>query len=976
MIKRILLPALAFSSLLIAAPDSGARSGPSWESLGTSEDFLTAAKPSRTAPAMAAAAAADIPDGGAFSYAAWKGPALPMRQFNGRYTALVLRQADLDAVGIARVRKIIDEQDIVYEAYRTLVGVEPAGAGLLQVAIIDSTCGAGCGWIGSKGIELNRDVLYLPDYLFFVIHEMGHNYDNYSGILYSGPDIQHSWTMFFDNYVKLYLGLSFEGMNAPDFFRWRMRKVFEPYETFAGASWSRCISAGDCDPDGIVDQTGVAMGGQGGLVMRIVELYGSAAITPWLANVRTLLSQRASPPVSDLDKEEFFAESLAMTLKADLSCFFDQLNWPVGSALRGRLARYGAASAFCADADFDGYTRLRHDCNDASAAIRPGAVETLNGTDDDCDGVKDDPLVKETAEYPHDPLNALTVPYPVRVTGNVPTTSDQDIDCLRFDLPAPDAVRITLISKGIFDGYLQLRNPVTGAEFHAEHVYPGDLTTAQVDLPAGRTIACLYAYGVPGAYELDIAKGYAYPMAGDLAPVTFTPAPAAASSANRFLFPVPAVPAALAGRTGLTTHFWISGFGEAGSIASNSASPFQWTAPAGSNPMAATYRVDFAAGGIPVHPWSQYQSLPGPVGWTSQDIGNTALPGSLSRFGEQDLSVQASGADIWGTSDGFRFTYLPLNGNGEVTAKLLTLANTNSAAKAGVMIRESLLSGSRNAFMGLMAGGQADFQTRAATGGATVNVKRAAAAPLWVKLSRNADVITASTSADGSLWTVLGAPVSLPMAANVFAGIAVTSHNNALSTTAGFANATVVPSTRLPSPWVSRNVGSVGPAGDASITNGVLTVNASGADIWGAADAFRFVYFPVNGNAQLIAKVTSLQNTNAWAKAGVMIRESLSAGSSNAFMAVTPASGATFQSRIGSGAVSASITTAATVPKWVRITRVGSSFTGYVSDNGTTWTQVGSKTIPMAVSVYIGVALTSHNNAVVSKLTVQDLNPN
>ena len=985
MIKSILIPALAIATALYAdtAPGNPPASR-SWESLSSETpngqvDYRRASIPLQKSMSLAsaapAAATAENADGSTITYASWSvGPQI-MRQFNGKYTALLLKQDALDAVGIARVRKIIDEQDIVYEAYRTLVGQEPAGTGLLKVAIVDSTCGAGCANVGQKGIELHWDVLYLPDYLFYLIHEMGHDYDAYSGSIYNGADPAHAWTKFFDSYIKLYLGLSYEGMNAPDYFHWNLRQFFEPYEKFPGSSWSLCVNSTNCDPVGAMDATGLDVGAQGGLVMRIAELYGTASLTGWLGNVRALLALRASPPATAMDKEELFMESLAKTVKADLSCLFDQMRWPVGSAVRSRMGQYGAASAFCADADFDGYSRLQHDCNDASASVHPGAVEIVNGMDDDCDGVKDDQPVKETAGFPHAPLGAQTVPYPVRITGNVPTTSDQDIDCLQYTLPAADSVRYTLISKGAFDGYLQVRDPVSGLEIHALHVWPGELSTAKFGLPAGKSIACLYAYGVPGDYELDIAKAYPYPMTTDLAPVTFTPAAATAQSAGSFLIPIPAVPASLAGITGLTTHFWISGVGEVGSVASTSSSPFPWTAPVGSNPSAATYRVDFHGGGIPVQSWSQYQSLPGTVGWISQDIGPVNVAGSFEKFGEQDISLMGSGADIWGTQDGFRFAYRPLNGDGDVVARVLTLQNSNPVSKAGVMIRETLAAGSRNVFLNMAKNGFISLQNRAATGGVSVSAKVTAAIPLWIKLNRKGDVFTAYSSPDGAVWTRTGT-VTVPMAASLFAGLAVTSHDNNKSAMAGFSNAKVIPAAGLPSPWVTRNIGAVGPFGDASFNGGILMASGSGADIWGTADAFRFVYFPASGNCQLTAQVASLQNNNGWAKVGVMIRESLAAGSSNAFMALTPANGATFQTRTATGTATTSVKAAGAIPGWVRITRVGSVLTGYVSTNGTSWTQVGSKTVAMSAQVFVGVAVTSHDNTVLSKAVVQSLNPN
>ncbi len=66
----------------------------------------------------------------------------------------------------------------------------------------------------------------------------------------------------------------------------------------------------------------------------------------------------------------------------------------------------------------------------------------------------------------------------------------------------------------------------------------------------------------------------------------------------------------------------------------------------------------------------------------------------------------------------------------------------------------------------------------------------------------------------------------------------------------------------LPAPWAGQDVGAVGQAGSASYANGVFTVRGAGADIWGAADAFQSVLQPISGDAQIVVRVASLQNTN------------------------------------------------------------------------------------------------------------------
>jgi acetylxylan esterase len=168
----------------------------------------------------------------------------------------------------------------------------------------------------------------------------------------------------------------------------------------------------------------------------------------------------------------------------------------------------------------------------------------------------------------------------------------------------------------------------------------------------------------------------------------------------------------------------------------------------------------------------------------------------------------------------------------------------------------------------------------------------------------------------------------------------------------------------LPFPWMSQNVGSAGVPGSATCSNSVFSVTGSGADIWGTADAFRFVYVPVTGNCTIIARVASVQNVDPWSKAGVMIRESLAANAANALIAVTPGNGVTWQTRSTTGGSTANNNiTGLSAPCWVKLVRSGNTFTGYRSPDGVTWTQVGSTAFTIASTAYIGLALTSHNNS-------------
>ncbi len=171
------------------------------------------------------------------------------------------------------------------------------------------------------------------------------------------------------------------------------------------------------------------------------------------------------------------------------------------------------------------------------------------------------------------------------------------------------------------------------------------------------------------------------------------------------------------------------------------------------------------------------------------------------------------------------------------------------------------------------------------------------------------------------------------------------------------------PFVALPSPSSSKDIGAVGDTGGASFANNKVTLAGSGADIWETADEFQYAYQSAYGDCAVIARVVSVQNTDIWAKAGVMIRETLTPGSEHASMFITPGNGAAFQSRTNTGGISLNVnTTGIVAPYWVAVVRTGNTFTGYISPNGSTWTTVGSKTIVMGANVYIGLAVTSHND--------------
>ncbi|MGO4348647.1 S-layer homology domain-containing protein [Paenibacillus sp. MCAF9] len=179
----------------------------------------------------------------------------------------------------------------------------------------------------------------------------------------------------------------------------------------------------------------------------------------------------------------------------------------------------------------------------------------------------------------------------------------------------------------------------------------------------------------------------------------------------------------------------------------------------------------------------------------------------------------------------------------------------------------------------------------------------------------------------------------------------------------------------LPQPWKARNIGLK--TGDASYdaADETFTLTGSSTDIWGNNDLLNYIYKPLHGDGSIIAQVTVMEEMSEWAKAGLMIRETLDVDAKHVDMMVTPVNGATFQYRENEGGGTVDQTMAGSPPLWLKLNRSGNVFTGSISDNGVDWTVVSSFETNMNDDVYIGLALsnpasTSDNKAVYTNVQV------
>jgi len=182
----------------------------------------------------------------------------------------------------------------------------------------------------------------------------------------------------------------------------------------------------------------------------------------------------------------------------------------------------------------------------------------------------------------------------------------------------------------------------------------------------------------------------------------------------------------------------------------------------------------------------------------------------------------------------------------------------------------------------------------------------------------------------------------------------------------------------LPSPWLSKDIGTPKKAGSATYAAPVFTIKGSGDDIGkgaeGKEDEFQYVYQPASGDCTIVARVLTIEKRNDRSMGGVMIRETLDKGSKHETLVVTAAKGLGFISRSATnGKTTTQEFPGYAVPYWVKVERVGDVLTAYRSADGISWTSVGSRTIVMGTNVYIGLAVCSHKGDRLSAVTFDNV---
>jgi len=388
------------------------------------------------------------------------------------------------------------------------------------------------------------------------------------------------------------------------------------------------------------------------------------------------------------------------------------------------------------------------------------------------------------------------------------------------------------------------------------------------------------------------------------------------------------------------------------------------------------------------------------LGTTGALVGAYATGGVA---GETTTTIEGGGYDIWNDRDEFHYYYTELDGDFDVRVRVDSLTDTDDWARAGLMVRQTLNDDAEHAMVRKTPGNETSFQWRSddgseaqsTTSGGIGEAETAGGtmAASWQRLVRSGDTIEAYGSTDGENWTLIAdvAPDEIDFAGSAYVGLAVCSHDEGTLATAEFSNLSGL------SPDSNRDVGTVDVAGSVSASGGdggtdadapapTTTMEGGGYDVWNARDEFHYYYTELDGDFDVTVRVDSLTDTDDWARAGLMVRQTLNDDAEHAMIRKTPGHDTSLQWRSDDGVDAQSTTSGGTAEaevsggtvqaSWQRLVRSGDTIEAYGSTDGSDWTLIADISpgeIDFAGSAYVGLAVCSHDRGTLTTAQFSNL---
>jgi Domain of unknown function DUF11/Putative metal-binding motif len=446
------------------------------------------------------------------TYRSFSNQTYTLNAYSGKYVRYALPNSWLGTGGLSPkdVQLLVDLTDILYAQMKELVGGEPGGSGLLTIAVVDIGTNGGLAFIGRKGVEISPTTLENTKLYLFkrlvpetIIHEMSHCFDIYHDYLGYYPDWGHAWTSLLVPYLEVYSRSGSLTLDPEELLEKTTQDYTSPwYALGGGATWVSCVrNGGGCEASGVKANEAWA-----GLILQYVRLHGAATLKQAMLYLRDYKAAHADFPPTPEAKNDLLMTALATGAGVQLSCEIDGWRWYLTDTARTSLGQsFPAPNPYCADADGDSYSPLRGDFDDHNQNVHPGAAETTNGIDDDCNRIVDDVLFNENGDFGNDAQTTQAVSVPSLMRGHA---SPGDRDVFRIEAINPLQLDVEGRSINAFRGTVTLApvdgfgNPV-GFSISTGQTVSSVLT---LERPGTWLLTVTPDASVEGDYEVKISK--------------------------------------------------------------------------------------------------------------------------------------------------------------------------------------------------------------------------------------------------------------------------------------------------------------------------------------------------------------------------------------------------------------------------------------------------------------------------------------
>jgi uncharacterized protein (TIGR03437 family) len=455
-----------------------------------------------------ASAQAVYPPSETITYQSLQTGTLTLRAFGGRRVRYALPDSWLEGGGPqglspAELVSLIERTDALYDVIVSVVGAEPEGTGLMLIPVTPlSNSEDGVAVAGTRRLEIAERIRNAVKAALAqgrlhgtITHEIAHCFAVYTPYLHYYPDAGHAWTDFWNEYAE-YLLRTGPYQIAPELALQTTAYNFTRRWDALGtpATWARCVKPGSvCEGEGVVANRVYA-----GLFLRYASLHGREALRRTFDFYKTYKATHDPNGIFNFtpeQKNDLLAEAMSFGIGANISGEFDVWFWPVSQTMREKLRQtYPQPNPFAGDADGDGWTPARGDLDDFDPSVHPGAAETLNSKDDDCNGLIDD-VVRPTGP-------ALFTP-PAKLVGRL---RPEQSESYHFEAAGEFLVRTRAV-RGEWDGTVEIRREGEVSPVARFSVVPNlSLFVLRLDSAGPWELKVIYSQtsGPEGDYEVVI----------------------------------------------------------------------------------------------------------------------------------------------------------------------------------------------------------------------------------------------------------------------------------------------------------------------------------------------------------------------------------------------------------------------------------------------------------------------------------------